>query len=122
MAVNADNLKTIVKQGKEMARAGHFDSASILRQVEDFDRRFNALKRPVAERRAKLEDSLKWHQYNFDADNEQSWIKEHLPGATSTNYGKNFTDAQNLHKSHQVKAAKLFVNMGHAQSQCMKHN
>jgi len=40
MATNADKLKSIVDQGKEMAAAGHFDSASILKAVQDFDRRF----------------------------------------------------------------------------------
>ena len=39
MDVNAENLKTIVEQGKEMARAGHFDSAGILKAVENFDKR-----------------------------------------------------------------------------------
>jgi len=39
MATNADKLKSIVDQGKEMAAAGHFDSASILRAVQDFDKR-----------------------------------------------------------------------------------
>ena len=39
MATNAENLKSIVDQGKEMAAAGHFDSASILKAVQDFDRR-----------------------------------------------------------------------------------
>ena len=39
MEANADNLKSIVAQGREMARAGHFDSAGILKAVEDFDKR-----------------------------------------------------------------------------------
>ena len=39
MEVNAENLKSIVAQGHEMARAGHFDSAGILKAVKDFDRR-----------------------------------------------------------------------------------
>ena len=39
MGMNADNLKSIVAQGNEMARAGHFDSAGILKAVNDFDRR-----------------------------------------------------------------------------------
>lgn len=39
MAMNADNLKSIVAQGNEMARAGHFDSAGILKAVKDFDKR-----------------------------------------------------------------------------------
>jgi len=39
MATNADKLKSIVEQGKEMAAAGHFDSAAILKAVQDFDKR-----------------------------------------------------------------------------------
>ena len=65
--------------------------------------RFNALKDPMKNRRQKLEDSLRWHQLNFDADNELQWIKEHMPGATSQEYGKNLIDAQNLNKKHQVR-------------------
>jgi len=44
MATNADKLKSIVSQGKEMAAAGHFDSASILKAVQDFDKRFGCCK------------------------------------------------------------------------------
>ena len=40
MEVNAENLKSIEAQGHEMARAGHFDSAGILKAVKDFDRRW----------------------------------------------------------------------------------
>lgn len=39
MAVNAENLKSIVEQGHKLARAGHFDSAGILKAVQDFDKR-----------------------------------------------------------------------------------
>ena len=39
METNADNLKSIVEQGHEMARAGHFDSDAILKAVKDFDKR-----------------------------------------------------------------------------------
>jgi len=44
MATNADKLKSIVDQGKEMAAAGHFDSASILKAVQDFDKRLDLVK------------------------------------------------------------------------------
>lgn len=56
----------------------------------------------MAQRGRKLEDSLKWHQYNFDANSELQWIKDHMPGATSPEYGKNLVDAQNLHAKHKV--------------------
>jgi len=64
--------------------------------------RFNALQSPMKQRREKLEDSLRWHQLNFDADSELQWIKDHRPAATSTDYGKNLNDAQNLHAKQKV--------------------
>lgn len=64
--------------------------------------RFNALQEPMAKRRQKLEDSLRWHQFNFDVDSELQWIQDHKPAATSTDYGKNLTDAENLAKNHKV--------------------
>lgn len=64
--------------------------------------RFEALKPAVDTRKGKLQDSLHFHQFKFDADEELQWIKEHLPAASSTEYGKSLIDAQNLHKKHQV--------------------
>ena len=56
----------------------------------------------MAKRRQRLEDSLRWHQYNFDANTELQWIQEHVPAATSTDYGKSLVDAQNLFAKHKV--------------------
>ena len=39
MDVHSDNLNGLVDQGRQMAREGHFDSASILKSVEDFDKK-----------------------------------------------------------------------------------
>ena len=64
--------------------------------------RFNALKGPMANRRQRLEDSLRWHQYNFDSNTELQWIEEHMLAATSTDFGKSLVDAQNLYAKHKV--------------------
>lgn len=109
MEVNADNLRDIVEKGHQMAKAGHFDSASILKAVEQFDKRFNGLKDPMSKRRRKLEDSLKWHQFIFDANSELNWIQEHAPAATATEHGKNLVDAQNMHAKHKVLGQSTLV-------------
>ena len=57
--------------------------------------------------RCKLKDFLKWHQYNFDAKGELQWIKEHMPGATSTEYGKNLVDTQIRYAKHEVCAVAI---------------
>lgn len=67
--------------------------------------RFEQLKPAVADRKQKLQESLQWHQFAFDADSELQWIKDYLPAAASTDYGKNLVDAQKMHKKHQVDSS-----------------
>ncbi|BFZ07506.1 hypothetical protein BsWGS_10543 [Bradybaena similaris] len=97
----SDTIQDIVAQGKEMANAGHFNSAGIRQAVDEFNRRFERIKPSVAHRKSKLEESLEYHQFLFDANSEIQWIKEHIPAAASTDYGKSLVDVQKLHKKHQ---------------------
>ncbi|XP_071162084.1 spectrin beta chain-like isoform X8 [Mytilus edulis] len=97
----SDTIQAITSQGQELAKSGHFDKAGILKAVDEFNDRFKTLKPAVDTRKNKLQDSLHFHQFKFDADEELQWIKEHLPAASSTEYGKSLIDAQNLHKKHQ---------------------
>ncbi|GFO34699.1 spectrin beta chain, non-erythrocytic 5-like, partial [Plakobranchus ocellatus] len=101
LASLSGTIHGIVSQGKEMADAGHFNSANIRAAVDEFNRRFERVKPAVAERKRQLEASLEHHQFVFDADLELQWIKEHLPSAASTDYGKSLTDVHKLHKKHQ---------------------
>ncbi|KAL5008187.1 hypothetical protein ScPMuIL_013768 [Solemya velum] len=101
LLVLADNIQGIVSQGQALAEAGHFDKAGILKAVDTFNKRFEQLKPDVARRKQNLQDSLHFHQFKFDTDEELQWIKEHLPAASLTDYGKSQVDAQNLHKKHQ---------------------
>ena len=64
--------------------------------------RFEKLKPEVAKRKTRLQDSLHFHQFRFDVDDELQWIKERLPAVASTEYGKSLVDAQNLQKKQQV--------------------
>ena len=101
MRLNAEKLKSIVEEGRQMAHAGHFDSAGILKAVENFDKRFTALQEPMKRRRQKLDESLLWYQFEFDADCELQWIKEREHLVASEDYGKYLTDAQALHAKHK---------------------
>ncbi|KAL4238363.1 Spectrin beta chain [Mactra antiquata] len=96
-----DQIEAVVSKGQALADAGHFDRVGILKAVDQFHKRFERLKPEVSKRKARLQDSLHFHQFRFDVDDELQWIKEHLPAATSTEYGKSLTDAQNLQKKQQ---------------------
>ncbi|XP_076029013.1 spectrin beta chain, non-erythrocytic 5 kst isoform X3 [Oratosquilla oratoria] len=93
--------------GEVMAQNGHFDSENILNSCKNFRDRFENLKDPVALRRARLEESLRYHEFLFEVEAERQWIKEHLPAAKSEVLGQNLHEAQNLQKKHKKLQAEL---------------
>lgn len=71
------------------------------------DCRFSALREPAHNRRAALEESLRFHKFVFELDAQQQWIKEHLPLAASEKLGQNLHQAQSLHKKHRKLEAEI---------------
>jgi spectrin beta len=69
--------------------------------------RFKALQTPAEKRRAALEESLRFHQFVFELNAQQQWIKEHLPLASSDKLGQNLHQAQSLHKKHRKLVAEI---------------
>ncbi|XP_042865885.1 spectrin beta chain, non-erythrocytic 5-like isoform X7 [Penaeus japonicus] len=93
--------------GDQMVQEGHFDADNIEQACASAKKRFETLKDPAARRRAALEESLRWHEFNFELDAEMQWIKEHMPLATSTVLGQNLHEAQNLNKKHAKLTAEI---------------
>lgn len=50
--------------------------------------RYEALKEPMAARKQKLSDSLRLQQLFRDVEDEETWIREKEPIASSTNRGE----------------------------------
>ncbi|XP_022241663.1 spectrin beta chain, non-erythrocytic 1-like [Limulus polyphemus] len=100
LGVWENKVQEVINLGQEMARQGHFDAPNILKAAKAVSDRSSSLEVPAAERRHQLEESLKFHQFNFDVDAEMQWIRDHLPAASSQDVGQNLIDAQNLYKKH----------------------
>ncbi|XP_071547281.1 spectrin beta chain, non-erythrocytic 5 isoform X4 [Panulirus ornatus] len=93
--------------GDQMVHDGHFDAENIKASCVSAKNRFQKLKEPAARRRAALEESLRWHEFNFELDAEMQWIKEHVPMATSKVLGQNLHEAQTLNKKHIKLKAEI---------------
>ncbi|XP_074649217.1 spectrin beta chain-like isoform X2 [Tubulanus polymorphus] len=100
-------IRALLAQGDQLAKDGHFDADGIQKENQELLDMYNKLKPLLAEREKKLQDSCNFQQFKFDTDGELQWIKEQIPAASSTDYGKNLIDAQNLHKKHQKFAQVL---------------
>lgn len=71
----------------------------------NFNFKFQA---PLLARKAKLQDAERLKRFLHDVEDEEAWIREKEPIASSTNTGRDLTGAQNLSKKHQA----LMVSTG----------
>lgn len=102
-----NRVDELVARSNDMSDEGHFDSDSIRNKALQSQQRLKALHMPANERRAALEEALKFYEFQFELDAELQWIKEHLPLVTSDEFGQNLHQAQNLHKKNRKLEAEI---------------
>uniref|UniRef100_A0A8C5QUK2 Spectrin alpha chain, non-erythrocytic 1 n=1 Tax=Leptobrachium leishanense TaxID=445787 RepID=A0A8C5QUK2_9ANUR len=107
VAAHQDRIDGITIQGRQFQEAGHFDADNIKKKQEALVGRYDALKDPMAARKQKLSDSLRLQQLFRDIEDEETWIREKEPIASSTNRGKDLIGVQNLLKKHQALQAEI---------------
>ncbi|XP_071821753.1 spectrin alpha chain, non-erythrocytic 1-like isoform X5 [Apostichopus japonicus] len=91
----------------EYAVADHFDKDAIAEKEKVVVQKYEALRAPLEARKKKLEDAHRLHEFLHDCDDEEAWIREKEPIASSTNLGKDLFGVQNLMKKHQVLQAEI---------------
>uniref|UniRef100_A0A671NH07 Spectrin alpha chain, non-erythrocytic 1 n=1 Tax=Sinocyclocheilus anshuiensis TaxID=1608454 RepID=A0A671NH07_9TELE len=107
VAAHQDRIDGITIQARQFQEAGHFDADNICKKQEALVARYEALKEPMAARKQKLSDSLRLQQLFRDVEDEETWIREKEPIASSTNRGKDLIGVQNLLKKHQALQAEI---------------
>ncbi|KAG5890886.1 hypothetical protein JTB14_002826 [Gonioctena quinquepunctata] len=103
----ANRVDELVSQSQNLSDEGHFDSDRIKENALTSQQFLRDLHKPAQERRAALEEALKFFKFGFELDAELQWIKEHLALASSDELGQNLHQAQNLHKKHKKLEAEI---------------
>ncbi|GAB1601116.1 spectrin beta chain, non-erythrocytic 1-like isoform X2 [Argonauta hians] len=96
-----ETLKAVKCRSEEFVKANPRNKDKIMKGVNEATLKFEELTPKFQARKQTLNQAYDWHQMIFDVDNELLWIKEKLHSVSSTNYGKNLLEAQNLHTKHQ---------------------
>ncbi|XP_078606073.1 spectrin alpha chain, non-erythrocytic 1-like isoform X33 [Branchiostoma floridae x Branchiostoma japonicum] len=107
VAAHQERMDGIDIQAKQFVDEGHFDADNIKAKQEALQERYDALQEPLAARKAKLADSLRFQQLVRDIEDEEAWIREKEPVASSTNRGRDLIGVQNLLKKHQALQAEI---------------
>ncbi|KRX93022.1 Spectrin beta chain, non-erythrocytic 1, partial [Trichinella pseudospiralis] len=98
----AAQVDDIVSHAEQFVSNGHDGAERILSNVLDLKEKYRLLEAPLKHRRDVLECSLLMHQFNFDVECEQQWIREKQPVASQKDVGRSLTAALNLVKKHEV--------------------
>ncbi len=73
---------------------------------------------PLEQRRRALEKVKRVHQFMRDIEDEKIWVQEHMPQATSTEYGNSLLMVQNLLKKNQSLRNEIDGHEPHLQGVC----
>ncbi|RWS30125.1 spectrin beta chain: non-erythrocytic 1-like protein, partial [Leptotrombidium deliense] len=93
-------INELVDFGEQMATT-HFDGENIRKGCADVKGRLNKLFVPSRDRKQKLNESLKYHQFVFEVNAELQWISDRETSANLTDCIQSLLEAQNLLKKHQ---------------------
>ncbi|XP_074654192.1 spectrin alpha chain-like [Tubulanus polymorphus] len=102
-----DRIDGIAEQAKQFSEEGHFDVENITAKQAVVLERYQTLQAPMTKRRDRLQDAVLLQQFYRDVEDEEDWIKEKEPVATSTNRGRDLIGVQNLIKKHSALQAEL---------------
>uniref|UniRef100_A0A6B2E568 Putative beta chain spectrin n=1 Tax=Phlebotomus kandelakii TaxID=1109342 RepID=A0A6B2E568_9DIPT len=97
----------LVTSSEEMAHEGHFDARNIQKETKNIQKNIKDLKVPMEKRKQALEESLKYHKFEFELDTELQWINERLPTAKSEALGQNLHQAQSMYKKHKKLESEI---------------
>uniref|UniRef100_A0A667YRF9 Spectrin, beta, non-erythrocytic 5 n=1 Tax=Myripristis murdjan TaxID=586833 RepID=A0A667YRF9_9TELE len=108
----ADKIHSIVSRAKHLA-SNHFDSQRILQETDTYLRLFESLQKPLDQRRAQLEASVRLFGFYHDVDLELSWISEHFPASAATGHDKTLAGAISLMQKHKELQAEVNAHRKH---------
>ncbi|CAH8447491.1 unnamed protein product [Schistosoma bovis] len=107
VAAHRERIEAFKVQADTFASEGHFDAPIIQEKQRQLSQRYYDLQKPLNQRREKLSDAYKLHQFFRDVEDEEDWIREKDPVAGSTNVGRDLIGVQNLIKKHQAIYAEI---------------
>lgn len=102
-----DRLDQLQSQATLFEDGDHFDKDNIKVKKVEVVERYQKLTAPIQTRKQKLNEALTLQQFLRDIEDEEDWIREKEPIASSTNRGRDLIGVQNLMKKHQALQAEV---------------
>ncbi|XP_065916481.1 spectrin alpha chain, non-erythrocytic 1-like [Dysidea avara] len=96
LQVHHGRVTEISTSGQQLIKEGNYQGDRIQSRVTGMDKRLLALKTAAETRKARLNDSAAFLQFNWKADVIESWISDKESQVKSEDYGKDISSVQTL--------------------------
>nr|WAW84869.1 spectrin alpha chain [Halisarca dujardinii] len=107
-----EKIKKLLGQGERLSLEDKYAQPEIESRCHELQDSWKGLRGLAAARKQKLEDSLAYHQFKVDADEEESWINEKVAVATNKEVGETMVTSQGLQKKQDAFDADLSFHRG----------
>ena len=82
-----ERVSAVVDAADQFSKKNHFHADAIQEKKDRLVERYSQLEEPVSKRKQALEDSRVYQQFLHDVEDEEMWIKEKEPLASSMHTG-----------------------------------
>ncbi|KAM5130020.1 spectrin beta chain, non-erythrocytic 5 [Mantella aurantiaca] len=93
-------LAKVMRNGKELCQLSHTDHKTIQQMMDNLQKQWLELQDEVKRSKLRLEVAALIQQYFADANEANSWLREHLPLLTNADYGKDESSAEAILQRH----------------------
>ncbi|XP_068110413.1 spectrin beta chain, non-erythrocytic 5 isoform X2 [Hyperolius riggenbachi] len=93
-------LAKVVQNGKELCQQSRTNENTIQQMIDNLQKQWLELQDEVKRSKVRLEVAALIKQYFADADEANSWLREHLPLLNSDDYGKDESSTEAILQRH----------------------
>ncbi|KAM8921263.1 spectrin beta chain, non-erythrocytic 5 [Pelodytes ibericus] len=93
-------LAKVVRNGTELCQQSRTDQREIQTRIDNIQNQWQQLQEEVKRCKIQLELAVLIKQYFADANEADSWLREHLPLVMSNDYGKDESSAESILQRH----------------------
>ena len=125
ISTQTDRAKALNHQAQKFLDEEHPDTAKIVAKISELDEACQRMDTLSKSRMSRLQESLKVQEFYLQVEEEEAWIREKEPMASSQDYGKDINSVMKLQQKHQTLETEIQGNLKRlgrgAQSLQQKH-
>jgi hypothetical protein len=107
ISTQTDRARTLQHQAQKFLDEQHPEVAKIVAKISELDEACQRMDGLSKSRLSRLQESLKVQEFYLQVEEEEAWIREKEPMASSLDYGKDISSVMKLQQKHQTLEAEI---------------